>query len=119
MRVMNQALTSGLDFQGSTTTIPRPPFCPDLHQGRQDSRCALVYMDDDCLTVSGALATLERHLLVVAEALEIFRRLQLYAKSSKCKFGQQELGFLGHQIPVSRMAWTHAVEWATSLQQQR
>ena len=39
--------------------------------------------------------TLEQHLLDVAEVLEIFRRRQLYAKSSKCEFGRQELGFLG------------------------
>jgi hypothetical protein len=29
--------------------------------------------------------------------LEIFRRRQLFAKSSKCEFGLQELGFLGHR----------------------
>ena len=39
--------------------------------------------------------TLEQHLLDVEEVLEIFRRRQLYAKSSKCEFGRQELGFLG------------------------
>ena len=31
------------------------------------------------------------------EVLKIFRRRQLYAKSSKCEFGRQELGFLGHR----------------------
>ena len=30
--------------------------------------------------------------------LEIFRRRRLYAKSSKCEFGRQELGFLGHRL---------------------
>ncbi len=29
------------------------------------------------------------------EMLEIFRHRQLFAKSSKCEFGLQELGFLG------------------------
>ena len=48
-----------------------------------------MYMDD-CLVHS---PTLEQHLLDVAEVLVIFRRRQLYAKSSKCEFGRQELGF--------------------------
>ncbi len=39
---------------------------------------------------------LHEHLLDVAEVLETFCRHQLYAKSSKCEFGLQELGFLGH-----------------------
>ena len=42
--------------------------------------------------------TLEQHLLDVEEVLEIFRRRKLYAKSSKCEFGRQELGFLGHRL---------------------
>ncbi len=48
---------------------------------------------DYCLVHS---PTLEQHLLDVAEVLEIFRRRQLFAKSSKCEFGRLELGFLGH-----------------------
>ena len=102
MRVMNQALTVGLDFQGGTATNPRPPLRPDLPPihcqvpGASGplGRCALVYMDD-CLVHS---PTLEQHLLDVEEVLEIFRRRQLYAKSSKCEFGRQELGFLGHRL---------------------
>ncbi len=43
-------------------------------------RCALVYMDN-CLVHSPTLA---QHLLDVAEVLNIFRRRQLFAKSSKC-----------------------------------
>ena len=100
MRVMNQAPTVGLDFQRGTATTPRPPLRPDLppiHGGVPGAsgplgRCALVYMDD-CLVHS---PTLEQHRLDVEEVLEILRRRQLYAKSSKCKFGRQELGFLGH-----------------------
>jgi hypothetical protein len=57
-------------------------------------RCALVYMDD-CLV---HLPTLEQHLLDVAEVLEIFPLLQLFAKSSKCEFGRLELCFLGHHL---------------------
>ena len=112
MRVMNQALTVGLDFPWDQTPTPataaaaaapsgpstatgwrpRPDFAP-IHGGVPGAsgplgRCALVYMDD-CLIHS---PTLEQHLLYVAEVLEIFRRLQLFAKSSKCKFGRQELG---------------------------
>jgi hypothetical protein len=41
---------------------------------------------------------LEQHLLDVAEVLEIFRRRKLFAKSSECEFGRQELGFLGHRL---------------------
>ncbi len=103
MRVMNQALTVGLTFPRAGSA---PPWRP-----RQDLApihgwvpgasgplgwCALVYMDD-CLVHS---PTLEQRLLDrdVEEVLEIFRRLQLFAKSSKCEFGRQELGFLGHRL---------------------
>ena len=87
MRVMNQALTVGLDFQVGTATTPRPPFCPDLQPinggvpGASGplGRCDWVHMDD-CLVHS---PTLEQHLLDVAEEIEIFRRRQVYAKSSK------------------------------------
>jgi hypothetical protein len=75
--------------------------------------CALVYMDD-CLVHS---PTLEQHLLEV-EVLEIFRRRQLFAKSSKCEFGRQELGFLGHRlskedVSVDPRKVQSIVEWAT------
>ena len=77
-------------------------FAPRLTPGRPHKpgasgplgRCALVYMDD-CLVDS---PTLQQHLHDVAEVLEIFRRRKLYAKSSKCEFGLQELGFLGHRL---------------------
>ena len=63
--------------------------------------------------------SLEQHLLDVEEALQIFRRRQLYAKSSKCKFGRQELGFLGHRlskdgVSVDPCKMQSVVEWATS-----
>jgi hypothetical protein len=35
--------------------------------------------------------------------LEILRRRQLFAKSSKCEFGRQELGFLGHCLSEEGM----------------
>jgi hypothetical protein len=50
---------------------------------------------DNCLV---HWPTLEQHLLDVAEVLDIFRRRQLFAKRSKCKFGRQQLGFLGHRL---------------------
>jgi hypothetical protein len=70
---------------------------------------------DDCLIHS---PTLEQHLLDVAEVLEIFRRRQLFAKSSKCEFGRQELGFLGHRlsregVSVDPRKVQSIVEWAT------
>jgi hypothetical protein len=107
MRVMNQALTVGL---GTETTISGgvPGASGPL------GRCALVYMDD-CLVHS---PTLEQHLLDVAEVLEIFRRRQLFAKSSKCEFGRSELGFLGHRlsragVSVDPRKVQSIMEWAT------
>jgi hypothetical protein len=120
MRVMNQALTVGLDFSaGQAATPPRSPARPDLapvHGGIPGAsgplgRCALVYMDD-CLVHS---PTLEQHLLDVAD---IFRCRQLFAKSSKCEFGRRELGFLGHRlskdgVSVDPRKVQSIVEWAT------
>ena len=135
---MNQAWTVGLDFpvsnaaatdftpaQGGKTTAagaarrpPRPDLAP-VHGGVPGAsgplgRCALVYMDD-CLVHS---PTLEQHLLDVAEVLEIFRRRQLYAKSSKCEFGRQDLGFLGQRlakegVSVDPRKAQSIVEWVT------
>jgi len=70
---------------------------------------------DDCLVHS---PTLEQHLLDVEEVLEIFRRRQLYAKSSKCEFGRQELGFLGHRlskagVSVDPRKVQSTIEWTT------
>ncbi len=57
---------------------------------------ALAYMDN-CLVHFPTLdSRLEQHLLDIAKVLEIFRWCKLFAKSSKCEFRQQELGFLGH-----------------------
>ena len=70
---------------------------------------------DDCLVHSPTLA---QHLLDVAEVLEIFRRRQRFAKSSKCKFWRRELGFLGHHLSASGVSVdprkVHSiVKWAT------
>jgi hypothetical protein len=70
---------------------------------------------DDCLVHSPTLA---QHLLDVEEVLEIFRRRQLYAKCSKCEFGQTELGFLGHRlsragVSVDPRKVQAITEWAT------
>ena len=107
MRVMNPALTVGL---GAPSAIGGgvPGASGPL------GRCALVYMDD-CLVHS---PTLEQHLLDVAEVLETFRRHKLYAKSSKCEFGRQELGFLGHRLSAAGVSVDprkvqSIVEWAT------
>ena len=114
---------SGLDFErgpAAGPTSPAPcPGLPPIHGGVPGASgplgpCALVYMDD-CLVHS---PTLEQHLLYVAEVLEIFRRRQLYAKSSKCEFGRQELGFLGHRqsaagVSVDPRKVQSIVEWAT------
>ena len=107
MRVMNQALTVGLGT-GSQVSGGVPGASGPL------GRCALVYMDD-CLVHS---PTLEQHLLDVAEVLEIFRRRKLFAKSSNCEFGRQELGFLGHRlsragVSVDPRKVQSILEWAT------
>ena len=107
MRVMNEALSVGLGNApagGGSMPGASGPL----------GRCALVYMDD-CLIHS---PTLEQHLRDVAEVLEIFRRRQLFAKSSKCEFGRQELGFLGHRlskegVSVDPRKVQSIVEWAT------
>ncbi len=71
---------------------------------------------DDCLVHSPTLA---QHLLDVAEVLEIFRRRRkLFAKSSECEFGRQELGFLGQRlsaegVSVDPLKVQFIVEWAT------
>ncbi len=56
---------------------------------------------DDCLVYS---PTFEQHLLDVEVVLEIFRRRKLFAKSSKCEFGRQEHGFLGHRLLAAGVA---------------
>ena len=107
MRVMNEALSVGLGNApagGGSMPGASGPL----------GRCAVVYMDD-CLIHS---PTLEQHLRDVAEVLEIFRRRQLFAKSSKCEFGRQELGFLGHRlskegVSVDPRKVQSIVEWAT------
>ena len=70
---------------------------------------------DDCLVHSPTPA---QDLLDVAEVLEIFRRRQLYAKSSKCEVGRQGLGSLGHRlsqagVPVDPRTVQSIVERAT------
>ncbi len=52
--------------------------------------------------------------------LEIFRRRQLCAKSSKCEFGRHELYFLAHCISKDGMSLDPhkvqlIVEWATPM----
>ena len=96
MRVMNAALTAGAGPEG-------PRGGDNTHRGRIPGatgplgRCAVVYMDD-ILCFS---PTLEQHLLDVEEVLATLRRHHLFAKRSKCEFGRQELGFLGHRLSAA------------------
>jgi hypothetical protein len=70
-------------------------FGPLGHAGPL-GRCALVYVDD-CLIHS---PTREKHLLDVAEVLEIFRHSHLLAKSSKCELrGGRSLASWGTASP--------------------
>jgi hypothetical protein len=104
---MNEALTVGLG------PSPAVRGCMQGASGPL-AWCALVYMDD-CLVHS---PTLEQHLLDMAEVLEIFRRRKLFAKCSKCEFGRQELGVLGHRlsragVSVDQCKVQSIGEWAT------
>ena len=52
------------------------------------------------------------------EVLEIFRRRQLYAKSSRCEFGRREFGFRGDGLSAASVSEDprkvqSIVEWAT------
>ena len=53
---------------------------------------------DDLLFYSSSL---EQHLRDVREVLSILRQEKLYVKASKCAFGRQELGFLGHRVSAA------------------
>ena len=74
--------------------------CPQTGGRRASGRSWPVRVGRRALRTAGGLVTANAHLLDVAVVLEIFRRRQLYAKSSnlKCEFGRQELGFLGHRL---------------------
>ena len=116
-RYLRQALERGTSSQGKS--IGTVGLVSALGGGVPGAsgplgRCALVYMGD-CLVHS---PTLEQHLLDVAEVLETFRRHKLYAKSSKCEFGRQELGFLGQRLSAAGVSVDprkvqSIVEWST------
>jgi hypothetical protein len=60
----------------------------------------------------------EQHLLDVEAVLVTLHRNHLFAKQSKCKFGCQELGFLGQRLSAAGVSVDqHKVqsisEWAT------
>ncbi|KAK8947051.1 hypothetical protein KSP39_PZI006620 [Platanthera zijinensis] len=59
-------------------------------------RFVLIFFDD-ILIYS---ATWEDHLLHVAQVFSTLRQHQLYAKRSKCSFGQPEVEYLGHLVSV-------------------
>ena len=50
---------------------------------------------DDLLCYNSSL---EQHLRDVREVMAILRQKRLFVKASKCAFGREELGFLGHRI---------------------
>ena len=114
MRVMNQALTVGLNFTSdsagpvltASATLPSQLHgCVPGASGHL-GRCELVYMDD-CLEHS---TTLEQHLLDVeepsAKVLEIFRCREPYAKSTMCEFRRQEPAFWGIACRPLACQWT-------------
>lgn len=62
---------------------------------QQQLRTSVLVFFDDILVYS---KTLEDHLQHLKEILQIMRDHQLYAKKSKCSFGQSQMGYLGHVI---------------------
>lgn len=54
----------------------------------------LVFFDDILIYSSSE----EEHLKHLELTLGLLRKHQLFAKESKCKFGCQEIGYLGHLI---------------------
>ena len=105
MRVMNAAMTKGLRSNAAGGAAAAagdaaaracgvPGASGPLH------RSVVVYMDDMlCYSPS-----LEQHLKDVREVLSILRQEGLYVKASKCAFGRQELGFLGHRVSAAGVA---------------
>ena len=106
MRVMNAAMTRGL----CPAAQAQPPTGPGPVAGATGSgvpgakgplhRSVVVYVDDLlCFSPS-----LEQHLKDVKEVLAILRQEKLYVKASKCAFGREELGFLGHRVSAAGVA---------------
>ena len=105
MRVMNSAMTRGLRPSDSDPAPPGAGGLPPDQAGIPGAhgplhRSVVVYMDD-LLCYS---STLEQHLQDVREVLAILRQKKLYVKASKCEFGRQELGFLGHRVSAAGVA---------------
>lgn len=63
-------------------------------------KTVLVFFDD-ILVYSTSLTD---HLLHLKEVLQILRDHKLYAKQSKCAFGQQQVEYLGHVISAQGVA---------------
>lgn len=61
---------------------------------KQLRKTILVFFDDILIYSS----TLTDHLMHLKEVLQILRVHKLYAKESKCSFGQQKVEYLGHII---------------------
>ena len=58
-----------------------------------------VYLDDICIFSS----SFEEHVLHLRAVLQRLRDRQLYAKPTKCAWGQTELEFLGHYVSSTGM----------------
>ncbi|CAN6458156.1 unnamed protein product [Victoria cruziana] len=67
----------------------------------------LVFFDD-ILVYSATLEEHARHLEVV---LKVLRDNNLFAKQSKCTFGQTSIGYLGHIVDEQGMLRRNAFEW--------
>lgn len=71
-------------------------FMRHMHRvfGRCLDRFLVVYLDDLLLFSR----SVDEHVVHLREVLGKLREHQLFAKPSKCEFGQEEIAFLGHRV---------------------
>ena len=82
-------------LHGAPATFQR--MVDSILRGSEEFTAALL---DDIIVFS---ETWEQHLQHVREVLERLRKAGLTAKSSKCRFGMEEVEYLGHVVGGGRV----------------